>query len=622
MSTPFSIGTACRRCFEFLRLYFALLVVFAVFLWSVLAIAMFRSQEPGADEIVLRLGHWQLEASVREGLDEMARKYAEIHPNVSIVQDAIPEATYGQWVSTQLMGGTAPDILQVNGMLPPNIWLSYFNRYFLSLTRYVNMPNPHNAGTELADTPLRSCFKDGMKTAYVTEMQEYMSIPLSQFGVRIFYNKDLLKELTGLDEAPLDYREFLAVCEQIQSQTNPVSEQAYIPIAGSMYHFAHWDAMMFAPMSYGAFRRADFNRDAFLGNDETFVAFKTGMLDFSHPAYACWLKMLREVTDYFQVGYTGLGRDEAVFLFAQQRAIFMTTGTWDARSLQQQAEGQFEVGIMDFPLPSREDPVYGEVAEGRIYESPAAGFQFGITRSSKHPEVALDFLLFLASQKGNEELNAIIGWIPAITGTKVDELLANFEPHLEGIYPNANFNLGGNTAITWAQKYSLYQVNQISLEDFGAEFSEFYIKNGLDDFMEQQKDWRRGMQRNEQYLAGIRGRAILADNAAASAATDEELAAAEADAVSAWVRYRAITSSRQIWGELNHARQFDLIMRDELPNGGIGPYEYSPDVIEKIRVRLRKEDQESDSRSQDAESIKVNPPSELTDGEEPSPSES
>jgi len=174
-------------------------------------------------------------------------------------------------------------------------------------------------------------------------------------------------------------------------------------------------------------------------------------------------------------------------------------------------------------------------------------------------------------------------------------LLANFEPHLEGIYPNANFNLGGNTAVTWMQKYSLYQVNQISLEDFGTEFTKYYLKYGLDDFKEQQKDWRRGMQRNEQYLAGIRGRAILADNAATFAQSPEERDAAKTDAVSAWVRYRAITSSRQIWGELNHARQMDLITRD-IPPDAVGPYEYSPEVIEKIRARIRKEENSSEKQ--------------------------
>ena len=575
--------------FAFVRTYFALLVVFAVFLWSAWVIATFRAQQTPPGSIVIRLGHWQLEASVREGIDEMARLYREKHPNVVIVQDAIPEGTYGQWVSTQLMGGTAPDIMQVGAMLPGNIWLSYYNRYFFPLSRYVNAPNPHNAGTDIADLPLRQTYKDGMKTAYVTEMQEYMSVPLSLFGVRIFYNKDLLKQLTGRDEAPRDYREFLAVCEQIRSAVNDVTGQPYIPIAGSAYHFGHWDGMMFSPVTYGAFRRADFNRDGFVGNDETFVAFKTGLLDFYYPPYALWLKMLREVTDYFQVGYTGLGRDEAVFLFAQQRAVFMTTGTWDARSLQEQAEGQFEVGIMDFPIPSRDDPVYGEVVEGRIYESPGGGFQFGVSRNSKNVDVAVDFLLFLASQQGNEKLNGIIGWIPAIVGTELDPLLKAFEPHLEGIYGNANFTLGGNTAVTWAQRYSLYQVNQISFDDFAKTYTEFYLKNGLEDFMEQQRDWRRGMQRNEQYLAGIRGRAILADQAAAGAASADEQSAAGLDAESAWVRYRAITASRQIWGELNHARQMDLVKKDMLPEGYVGPYEYSTNVLAKIRARLRAE---------------------------------
>ena len=578
-----------KSAFAFVRTYFALLVVFAVFLWSAWVIATFRAQQTPPGSIVIRLGHWQLEASVREGIDEMARLYREKHPNVVIVQDAIPEGTYGQWVSTQLMGGTAPDIMQVGAMLPGNIWLSYYNRYFFPLSRYVNAPNPHNAGTDIADLPLRQTYKDGMKTAYVTEMQEYMSVPLSLFGVRIFYNKDLLKQLTGRDEAPRDYREFLAVCEQIRSAVNDVTGQPYIPIAGSAYHFGHWDGMMFSPVTYGAFRRADFNRDGFVGNDETFVAFKTGLLDFYYPPYALWLKMLREVTDYFQVGYTGLGRDEAVFLFAQQRAVFMTTGTWDARSLQEQAEGQFEVGIMDFPIPSRDDPVYGEVVEGRIYESPGGGFQFGVSRNSKNVDVAVDFLLFLASQQGNEKLNGIIGWIPAIVGTELDPLLKAFEPHLEGIYGNANFTLGGNTAVTWAQRYSLYQVNQISFDDFAKTYTEFYLKNGLEDFLEQQRDWRRGMQRNEQYLAGIRGRAILADQAAAGAASADEQSAAELDAESAWVRYRAITASRQIWGELNHARQMDLVKRDKLPEGFVGPYEYSSNVLAKIRQRLREE---------------------------------
>ena len=578
-----------KGVFGFVRTYFALLVVAAVFAWSAWKIASYRAEQTPPGEIVIRLGHWQLEGSVREGVDEMARRYRELHPNVRIVQDAIPESTYGQWVSTQLMGGTAPDLLQVGGQLPGNIWLSYYNRYFQPLSRYVYAPNPYNEGTELAGVPLRQTYKDGMKTAYVAEMQEYMSVPLTLFGTRIFYNKTLLKQLTGLDEAPLDYREFLAVCDKIAHSTNEATGKPYIAIAGSAYHFGQWDPMMFSPVTYGCMRKADFNRDGFVGNDEMYIAFKTGMLDFTYPPLDAWLTMIREVTDYFQTGYTGLGRDEAVFLFAQQRAVFMTTGTWDAGSLIQQAEGEFEIGIMDFPLPAEDDPFYGGVVEGRVYESPGVGFQFGITRSSKHFDVALDFLMFLSSQSGNEQLNGIIGWIPSIKGTEIIPLLRAFEPHLEGVYGNINFALGGNTTVTWGQQLDLYKVNQATKQQFAEKFTKYYLENGLKDFLEQQKDWRRGIQRNDQYLAGIRGRAILADQRAATATDPAVAEEARREAESAWVRYRAITSSRQIWGELNHARQLRTIYSDSAPNGGVGPYEYSPKVLEKVKARLRAE---------------------------------
>jgi len=212
--------------FKFLKKYSAVFAILVTYLLSMASILTHRAEESPADTITLRLGHWQLEASVRQALDQMAEDYSEyriehgLQP-VKIIQDAIPEMIYAQWLTTQLMGGTAPDLIEVGlGSLPMHLWLQYYNRYFVPLTPYVNKPNPYNAGTDLAETSLRSSFKDGMRTSYIEEMQEYVSVPLSQFGVRIFYNKDLLKKLTGLDEAPHEYRAFLAVCKKIASQND------------------------------------------------------------------------------------------------------------------------------------------------------------------------------------------------------------------------------------------------------------------------------------------------------------------------------------------------------------------------------------------------------------------
>ena len=562
------------RALQLARAYFALIVVAVTFLWSMIAIASYRAKSAPPGAIVIRLGHWQLEASVREAINEMSEQYRkQVNPNVYVVQDAIPEGTYGQWVSTQLMGGTAPDILQVGLMLPGNIWLSYYQRFFIPLGRYVELPNPHNAGTEMEGVPLRKTYKDGMKTAYVDEMQEYMSIPLAQFGSRMFYNRDLLRKLTGLDTPPKEYRAFLDVCEKIRSQRGP-DGKFYTPIANSAYHFGMMGGMMWEPLTFRAIEKADFNRDGSVGNDEQFVAFRTGRLSFDFLPYRARFKMIEELTRHFQSGYTGLTRDEAVFLFAQQRAVFMATGTWDARSLQEQARGQFEVGVMSYPFPTPDDPFYGPVAPARPREQVGTGFQFGITRTSAHPDVALDFLLFLASRLGNEKLNRIIGWIPAIQGTETDPMLRAFEPNIVGIYGAMNFTLGGETVVKWNQLHALFQVGQKTFDQFAAEYAPFYLERGLMDYREQSRDWRRGMQRNELFLAGIRARALFSE--------DAEQANTE------WIRYRALTANRQVWAEIDRSRQLRL-MEQGIDKDAVGPYEYKPAVLAAVRKRVLEE---------------------------------
>ena len=554
-----------------LKKYYPLLAIALAVSGSLVTIALRRAEEAPPGAIVLRIGHWQLEASVRDAINIMAEDYRKLHPNVHIVQDAIPEMVYGQWTTTQLMGGTAPDLLEVGlGVLPRHLWLQYYNRYCHTLTRYANEPNPYNEGTELEGVRLRSTIKDGMRWTYIDEMQEYVAIPLAQFGVRIFYNRDLLKKLTGLEEPPHDYRAFLDLCRNIRSQKSPEGEP-YTAIAASKYHLGMWESYMLDGVTYPAIRKADFNRDGVLGGDESYVATRAGLLSLDFPAYRARFSMLAELTEQFQTGFAGLTRDEAVFQFVQQQAVFMATGTWDARGLQEQSGGQFTVGVMDFPRPGPDDPQYGALVEGPLFVQPYVGFAFAITHTSPHFEQALDFLRFMASKKQNEKLNRIIGWMPSVKGSELDPMLKAFEPHLEGVIKAFNPDLGGETWLKWMQLYSLYQVNQISFEELRAQYEPFYKERGYQDFMEQQRDWRRGMHLDEEMLAGLRASALLASGEASE---------------SSWVKYRSLTGLRQVTPELLRSRQMHLIEHGPR-DASVGPYDYSPAVLEKIRSRLR-----------------------------------
>jgi hypothetical protein len=80
------------------------------------------------------------------------------------------------------------------------------------------------------------------------------------------------------------------------------------------------------------------------------------------------------------------------------------------------------------------------------------------------------------------------------------------------------------------------------------------------------------MQNNELFLAGIRAKAFLGEG-------DE--------ATSNWIKYRSLTTQRQVWPEISHSRQMKLV--EEGPQlGGVGPYEYSDEVLTKVRERLKR----------------------------------
>ncbi|MGI6496368.1 MAG: ABC transporter substrate-binding protein [Kiritimatiellia bacterium] len=580
------------------------LVILLAFVFSIVVIARARLEEAPPDaEVVLRIGHWQLEGGVRDGIDKLIAEYRKLHPGVYIVQDAIPESTYATWLTTQLMGGTAPDILEV-GMVQYAILIGYLKRYFFPLNQYANQPNPYNKGTELEGVPWSSTFRDGMRSGYYGEMNAQMTVPISQFGQSLFYNKSLLKELTGLDECPRDLRAFLAACEEIKRHKDK-DGRPYTPIASSNYHWGMWDQYLCDPVTFGAVRHADFNRDGVVGADEMFVAMKTGALDFDFPPLHAKFDLIDEIVQHFQVGFTGLGRDEAVFLFVQGRAVFISTGTWDVGGLVEQARdlkdkdgNPVQLAVSDFPCPSRDDPEYGEFFEGPVYQMPSTGFPFGITRTCRHPEVALDFLHFLSSKTYNAMLNDHIGWLSSVKDTDPQGLLKEFVPNLQGIYGSMPLNLGGDTLVKWTQLYDLFKVGQIAKEDLLGQFGPYYLARGEEELEEIRRNSRRSQPGDEQMAARYLAEALLASrkNAAPDAADvdagDVEDAregigdpAAELDpetrAANAWDAYRTYSSNTLVSRPLGESALGRMLRTGKSK----APYDFSELARERIRSR-------------------------------------
>jgi raffinose/stachyose/melibiose transport system substrate-binding protein len=531
-----------RSAWEKFANRFALVLLAGTFLLS-LAYVLIRGRTVSTDsgKEVLTLAHWQLEPGVRRGFELGAEKYNAMRrakglPEIVFKQLPITEKGYGQWVTTQLMGGTAPDLIEMGLGLPWAVWLNYRARYFVPITQEIMKPNPYNkdfvfdmGGRKVPGdrVPWKETYVDSMGRP-IWELQEYYDIGLSTFSQRLFYNRELLQKLTAelaaqgkwpraIEEPPQDLREFFALCD-LMATLKDEKGRPYLPLAGSAYQFNVMYTQMMEPLTVVLMDAVDENMDAWPNNDETFFGVLAGNVKFDDPKLLKVMNLTRELTKRFQQGWKGLSRDDAVMIFTQRRSVFIASGSWDGNALIQNALDQaesFKVHIAPFPAPSPSDPEWGDVAFGRNYENCAMGFAFGLTATSKHPELALDFLRFLSSQKMNEEFNNEIGWIPAVKGATSSEFLAAFAPNFDGVRKGWEPNMGGKSDTVINQVLPLLCLGEdekgqpFTVKDWAARMQKEWIPAAAADFEQRDEVERDNLKSKESIAALLRAKMLL-----------------------------------------------------------------------------------------------------------------
>jgi raffinose/stachyose/melibiose transport system substrate-binding protein len=512
---------------------FAVVLVAGTFIWSLVHVILRQKQQDPATRPVLSLAHWQLEPGIRTGLNIMAQRYNAMRrarglPEIIFKQYPISEKAYGQWVTTQLIGGTAPDLIEVGISLPAATWVSYRARYFVPLTQEIMRPNPYNAGTPLENLPWKETFIDSLGTP-IPELQEYYEIGLSAFGVRIFYNQSLLKKLTAklakdgklpapLDEPPRDLRAFLKLCDLIM-ELKDERNRNYMSLAGSKYQMGFMVKQIIDPLTMTLLDKIDLNHNADSSSDETFFAARMGRLKFSDPQVLRIAAIWKEIARRFQPGWNGLDRNDAVQLFVRQQSLFFATGSWDASTLKVQAESSetpFPVGIAKFPVISPTDPDWGEFGLGPTYEKPSTSFPFAIPSQSPNRDLALDFLRFITTRENNQVLNDEIEWIPVIKGAEPKPLLKAFQPTFEGMFRGWNLEAGSRTKTFTDQIEPLMEIGEddkgkpFSVLDWAEKMDTEWLEAAARDFEKRDEDERDGLRNKDALASVLRAKMLLA----------------------------------------------------------------------------------------------------------------
>jgi raffinose/stachyose/melibiose transport system substrate-binding protein len=405
------------------------------------------------DTIVLRFTHWQLESGVREALDAMSRKFEKRYfedtgKRVKLIQNPISERAYRQYVQTQCIGRTAPDLIEIGKY--DNV---YTVRYFHSNTEDVRKPNPYNKGTELEGVPWAETYRDGMRGSLEQSNLEYYGAGLSTVSVRLFYNKRLFQEVLGSDAPPRNYRHFLEICERFQQWAEEKGMDDFVPIAGARYQLNIFNGRFSDCVKHDFILSHDVNYDGFFNSsEECLFAYAAGDYSFDDPALRAGHELLAKMTHYFPAGFMAMDRMEAGFRFTQGKAAFITSGTWDALSYFLQSD--FPIAVIDFPLPGKDDPEVGHLVRGRTSESSFfSAFRFGITKFSRHPDVALAWLQFMTTKENNEEFNRLCQWIPLIKGAESHPAMKPFMHDPEGFWGGNPFQImwGGLCGLLYEQ---------------------------------------------------------------------------------------------------------------------------------------------------------------------------
>ncbi|MCC6416434.1 MAG: extracellular solute-binding protein [Opitutaceae bacterium] len=420
-----------------LRNRLAVLILVMVFGFSAWQVAKRHLNSSRPELVEIQIGHWLLHTGMREAFDAAITGYQKLHPNVRITQIPVPVRSYAAWTRTQLAGETAPDI---TGMLTLNEEM--ISRNFLPLTPWLDKPNPYNVGTDLAAVPWSETFIDGLSAmANLTPTSgEVCGVTLQLNSVRLFYNRELLREITGSDQPPVDFAELRRIGRQITAYAERTGRRL-VPIAGCGPYTRQLFNTLLPSQTQRLTLTLSPNRNLRVTSLELAGLMLDGRVNYDTPEIRNTLNLMSDVSALLTPGFTQQQRDEAIHAYLQQNAVLLFAGSWDYAVLSQ--DGAFTTGMTPLPLPAADDPQYGRFTLGPVSE--AAGYpeaMLGIVRHSKHQGVALDFLRYLTSRTMAAEFSRISLRISSIIGTPPPPDGSNLKPRLEGELPGFTTDFG------------------------------------------------------------------------------------------------------------------------------------------------------------------------------------
>jgi ABC-type glycerol-3-phosphate transport system substrate-binding protein len=410
-----------------------------------------------------------------KAITEAAEEYMKLHPGVYIdfrVVGVQADATEGDWMKPQLMGGIAPDIIGVNTEI---VWPDVDKGWWVSLEPFMSRPNPYIPKGQPGSEQWWDLFANPALTkAKRAPNGQLYSICYDLVETGIFYNRDILRKC-GIDipqgwPGPKDWEEFL----DIQRRGK---EHGYIPFIMRIEWARDWaQDFLFDQLFYGIIDEID--REKGPADEEEYLQ------GYLFPKEMCWLvkngyfspasRRYREVwrlmRGWRQFWNKDLSNTDQNRLFLLQKGAMLWDGSWLIRRMKLDPLVKFDWGVFYLPPITEETSPYACGAGPAVIGG--AGVQYSVTNSAilkNQVEQAVDFLCFLTRPDNAEKIINEAGlFIPNIKGARMSPELAPFAEIIKHRYCTVKWLNSFRTEFTDMHQrlIELFLGDGISLDEF------------------------------------------------------------------------------------------------------------------------------------------------------------
>jgi len=307
--------------------------------------------------ITLKFASWSISEEATKGaLEEMAKKFTELHPNVTIEYIGIPFGDIKQQTFVMASSGNAPDVIQT--------FTATFPTYAAS---DIIVPLDELVGQDYIDDLLPSYKEDYSYNG------KLMGVPWAPSPYVLYWNKELFKKAGLPDRAPQTYDEMLEFAAAISKLKTDSGEQIYglgeatekLPINGLI---ALRNIYSFNGSILGADGKVNVNTPEVI---DTLKYYQKIVKDGLSPQGA----KLKDLRNLFSIGRLGMYSDG-----------------YYGRKVFQNLSGKGEAF----------DAAWGAalIPTNKTSQSVSIGEAHGlvISKDSKHPEMAAEFIKFLTDE--------------------------------------------------------------------------------------------------------------------------------------------------------------------------------------------------------------------------------